>query len=81
MQFFVGAVAEGFGVGGFAGAPGDGFFFFDFNKHGPHAGGAVGAVAKGLLLRLAARTPDIAPGFDRHDTRCVIRHSFYFKGF
>ena len=45
----------------FTAAPGDLFWFLNFNFHGCHAGieALVGAVAKRLGLALAARTPPV----------------------
>ena len=66
------AVAEGFVFARFAAAPGHLFFFRDLDEHGPHARGAVGAVAKGLFLALPTGTPDIAARFGGHDKGVVI---------
>ena len=65
-------VAEWFRGAGLAAAPGNLFFFCDLHEHRPHAGGAVGAVAKRLLLGQAAATPDITPGFDVYYKGMVI---------
>jgi len=59
-------VAEWFAGAGLAAAPRNLFFFGNFHEHRTHTGGAVGTIAKRLLLGLAAAAPDITARFDVH---------------
>ena len=71
-QFAVRAVAEGLGGGMFAGAPGDGFGFGDFDLLRHEAGATVGAVAKGLALGPAAGAPEVGAGRNFLDDRAFL---------
>jgi hypothetical protein len=65
-------VAKWFVGAGFAAAPGNFFFFGDFDKHGPHAGGAVGTITKRLGFGFTAAAPNVTAWFDSHDKRMVV---------
>lgn len=64
------AIAEGHGLGLFAGAPSDGFLFRDFRFQRDEAGAFVRAVAKRLAFGTPASAPPITPRLDElHDGR------------
>jgi hypothetical protein len=63
-------IAEGHGLGMFAGAPGDGFLFRDFVFQRAEAGAFMRAVAKRLAFGTPASAPPITPRLDDlHDGR------------
>ena len=73
------AIAEGHGLGMFAGAPGDGFLFRDVRFQRAEAGAFMRTVAKRLAFGTPASTPPITPRLDElHDGRFLkndwVRH-------
>lgn len=66
------SVTEWFRGADLATTPDNFLFFLDLNKDRPHAGGAMGTVAKRLFLRLAAAAPYITSRLDNHFKRMVV---------
>ncbi len=63
------AIAKGFVFAVFAATPSNFFALSDFGAHGPQAGARMGAITIGLVLRLAAGTPEIAAGLHIQNIR------------
>ena len=61
----------------FAGAPRDGFGFFDFGFQRAHAGAFVRTIAEWLALRTSARAPPIGAGFDFLDDGTFLEDGWF----
>jgi hypothetical protein len=71
------AVAPGHVAGMFAGAPGDGLRFGDFDLFGAKGGSFMRAVAKGLGLGSATGAPPIGARLDfLHDGGFLVNNGF-----
>ena len=77
LEALVRAVAEGFGLGVFAGAPGDGLFLLDFGLEGRKPGALVRAVAQRLGFGTSAGAPPIGARLGRLDNGKLLKNDWF----